>query len=528
LFRAFLRALGLEHLYETDEFRTAPNIADPDDARALRSILLARVGERTWDEWQRVFAQDPDVSAEPFAWPGDALRHPQLLHTGDSIEVDDATLGSTRQLGPLIELSARPTGDEGAAEHLPSPLLRGVTVLELSTWIATPMATALLAELGARVIKIETLDGDPMRRYGPAGLKCVQGKESITLDLKSDAGREIVHRLAARADALVHNYRPGVPERLGIDDATLRAHNARLIYVYAASYGSTGPMSARPAFHVTAGAVCGGALAQCGGEGAPGPRIELSEEQLVWWSQRLTRCNEANPDFNAALVVAAAVTMALFARAKTGDGQTLETRMMAANAYALSEYFIDYPGRPPRRFPDAGVHGLHALYRLYETRDGWVFVAATDDREFTNLCETLGRPELGQDPRFGTAAARAQHDEELAVALGTVFARRDATDWERALAPSGVACVRSYPESHAAYVFDAPWSRALGLVEDASATGMGPYPRYGRVVRAPGDLGPLGAADAAGAQTRSILAELGYADDAVEALRAGGIVRTAD
>jgi crotonobetainyl-CoA:carnitine CoA-transferase CaiB-like acyl-CoA transferase len=453
-----------------------------------------------------------------------------LLHTGDSIGVDDATLGRTRQLGPLIALSARPTGGGGGGAPGPplSSLLRGVTVLELSTWIATPMATALLAELGARVIKIETLDGDPMRRYGPAGLKCVQGKESIALDLKSDAGREIVHRLAARADALVHNYRPGVPERLGIDDATLRAHNPGLIYVYAASYGSTGPMSARPAFHVTAGAVCGGALAQCGGDGTPGSGVELSEEQLVWWSQRLTRCNEANPDFNAALVVAAAVTMALFARARTGDGQTVETRMMAANAYALSEYFIDYPGRPPRRFPDAGVHGLHALYRLYEARDGWMFVAATDDREFANLCEALGRPELAEDPRFETATARAQHDEELADALGAAFGRRDATDWERELAPRGVACVRSYPGSHAAYVFDAPWSRALGLVEDASATGMGPYPRYGRVVRAHSDVGPLGAADAAGAQTRNILAELGYDADAVEVLRADGIVAVPD
>src|SRR5207248_9414524 len=131
---------------------------------------------------------------------------------------------------------------------------------------------------GARVIKIEPLEGDPMRRYGPAGLKCVQGKESITLDLKTADGRDIVHRLVERADVFVHNYRPGVPERLGIDDATLRALNPRLIYLYAASYGSTGPMSGRPAFHVTAGAVCGGALAQSGGDGAPAPHVELTTD----------------------------------------------------------------------------------------------------------------------------------------------------------------------------------------------------------------------------------------------------------
>ena len=424
LFRAFLRALELEHLLEQEPFRTAPQIADPGDARALRAILLDRVGERSWDEWRVIFAKDPDVSAEPFAWPGDALAHPQLMHTGDSIEVDDLTLGRTRQLGPLATLSAKPATGRIAAEHGPSRLLQGVTVLELATWIATPMATALLAELGARVIKIEPLEGDPMRGYGPVGLKCVQGKESIALDLKTTEGRDIVHRLVGRADALVHNYRPGVPERLGIDDATLRALNPGLIYLYAASYGSTGPMSARPAFHVTAGAICGGALAQSGGDGAPGPDVELSDEELAWWSQRLTRCNEANPDFNAALVVAAAVTMALYARARTGDGQTVETRMMAANAYTLSEHFIDYPGRPPRVLPDAGLHGLHALYRLYQAQDGWIFIAASDDRDFARLCEALGLPRLPQDPRFSTHAARALHDAELGRELEAVFAQR--------------------------------------------------------------------------------------------------------
>jgi crotonobetainyl-CoA:carnitine CoA-transferase CaiB-like acyl-CoA transferase len=357
-------------------------------------------------------------------------------------------------------------------------------------------------------------------------MKCVQGKESIALDLKTTEGRDIVHRLVERADVLVHNYRPGVPERLGIDDATLRALNPGLIYVYAASYGSTGPMSARPAFHVTAGAICGGALAQAGGDGAPGPDVELSDEELAWWSQRLTRCNEANPDFNAALAVASAVTMALYARARTGDGQAVETRMMASNAYALSEHFIDYPGRPQRGFPDAGLHGLHALYRLYQARDGWIFIAAPDDRHFAHLCEALGQPRLAQDPRFSTCEARARNDAELGRELEAIFSQQRAEVWERDLTGARVACVGAHDGPHAAYIFDAPWAEKLGLVENASATGLGPYRRYGRVVRTERDLGPLGAADVAGAQTRSILAELGYADDQVEAMLSDGVVAT--
>jgi crotonobetainyl-CoA:carnitine CoA-transferase CaiB-like acyl-CoA transferase len=524
LFRAFLRALELEHLVEQERFRAAPHIADPDDARALRAILLDRVRARSWDEWQVIFAEDPDVSAEPFVWPGDALAHPQLTHTGDSVEVDDPVLGRTRQLGPLATVSARPSTTAIAPQSSPSSLLQGIKILELATWIATPMATSLLAELGARVIKIEPLEGDPLRRYGPTGLKCVQGKESITLDLKTTEGRDIVHRLAARADALVHNYRPGVPERLGIDDATLRARNPGLIYLYAASYGSTGPMSAKPAFHVTAGAICGGALAQAGSDGAPGPSVDLSDEELAWWSRHLTQCNEANPDFNAALVVGAVLTMALYRRARSGLGQTAETRMMASNAYALSEYFIDYAGRPPRLLPDAGVHGLHALYRLYQARAGWIFVAAPDDRDFARLCDALGQPRLAQDPRFSTHEARAEHDAELGRELEAVFAQQSADAWERDLTAARVACVQAYDGSHAAYIFDAPWAEKLGLVEDTASAAFGPYRRYGRVVRTERDIGPIGAADAAGAQTRSILAEIGYDDDQVEAMLSTAIV----
>ncbi len=260
--------------------------------RDLRAMVMKRVAERLWKEWQARFAGDDNVTAEPLTWPGAALNHPQLIHTGDSAQVVDEEVGSLRWLGPLISCSATPArvpavparpadldGPKGwlsrsepstIESQLPAaPLLSGVTVLEMATWIATPMAAALLAELGARVIKIEPFEGDPMRLSGPAGLKCVQGKESIILDLKAAEGRQIVHRLAERADVVVHNYRPGVPERLGIDYKTLRALNPRLVYLYAASYGSTGPMSARPAFHVTAGAVCGGALAQSGVGVAP-------------------------------------------------------------------------------------------------------------------------------------------------------------------------------------------------------------------------------------------------------------------
>ncbi len=563
LFRAFLGAIGLEEVLDQPRFRQAPRVPDAAAARDLRALLLARVAERSWPEWQALFADRPDVSAEPFAWPGQALDHPQLVHTGDASEVSGAEVGRMRWLGPLVTCSATParpaavpahpmaepgpaqwavaTASPAAAGSAParptvaaragSPvLLQGVTVLELATWIATPMGTALLAELGARVIKIEPFEGDPMRLYGPAGLKCVQGKESIALNLKSPEGRQIAHRLVEGADVLVHNYRPGVPERLGIDYGTLRALNRRLVYLYAASYGSTGPMSARPAFHVTAGAVCGGALAQAGSGGVPRPEVELTPGEVAWWSQHLTRCNEPNPDFNAALAVAAAVTMALLTRERTGEGQCLETRMMLSNAYTLSEHFIQYAGRSDRVFADAGLHGLSALYRLYRARQGWVFLAAPGDADFRRLCDALGQPALVDDPRFADTAARARHDGDLADELAAGFELRDAEEWENELTAKGVACVAAHEGPHASYIFDAEWAEPLGFSALSAASGLGPYRRYGRVIHGSRDreLGPPGAADRVGAQTRTILSTAGYDEEAIDKLIANGVVAVPD
>ncbi|MFN8027124.1 MAG: CoA transferase [Acidimicrobiia bacterium] len=465
LYRALLRALELEHLFDDDRFRTAPHVRDPDDARALRTIVMRRVEEHTWAEWRAVFDREPDVSAEPFLRPGDALTHPQLVATGDARERDDAQLGRVRELGPLFSWTGAgraPVPESSTSER--GALLQGVTVLELATWIATPMSAAMLAELGARVIKIEPHGGDPMRNTGPSGLKCVQGKESITLDLKTDEGRAIVQQLAANADVFLHNYRPGVPERLGIDDATLRAANPGLVYVYAGSYGSVGPSAALPAFHVTVGAIIGGALAQQGRGPLPGADVELSDDELGWWSRRLMRSNESNPDFNAALTVAAAVTMGLFARARTGRGQSIETRMTVANAYVMSEHFVDYDGRPPRLLPDDDVYGLTETYSLYRAADGWCFVAATDDEARAHLTDVLGS---------GRPA-----DPEAA------FATRTVEEWVQHLGAAGVTCVRVHEGTHADYVFESPWAASLGLVQESAATGLGPYAlRAGRAHR---------------------------------------------
>jgi len=542
LFENFLRVVGLE----------PPRAARPTDApgpevlaefRAFRARAQARIGSKTWAEWQRIFEGETEITVEPFLLPGEALSHPQLVAIGDSLE-----LGGARQLASLIQLfdtPARPGRSIPAlgalgerdwpvpAPALPAPaaapparggLLDGVTVLELATWIATPFAGAQLADLGARVIKVEPLEGDPMRAPRGVHLKMMQGKQSIALDLKRPEGREIVHRLVARADALTHNYRPGVPERLGIDWETLRQINPRLVYLYGGSYGSTGPMAYKAAFHVSAGALAGGARAQAGAARLPAAGSEPAAAEIERAQYLLEKANESHPDFNAAVVVAAAIALGLYARERTGRGQALETRMMLSNSWVLSKDFVDYPGRPERELPDAEVTGLSALYRLYPARSGWVFLAAFSQRDFERLCAAAGLVQLARDPRFATPDARSKNDGELAAVLGALFAERDAEEWERELAPRGIGCVRAADEPSASFILDHARALELGWRGIARGSAFGEYPRYGPGVELAREVDPVRGAFRAGEQTRALLAELAYSPAEIDRLFAARVV----
>jgi len=508
--------------------------------------VQGRIAELTWAQWQERFADERNLSAEPFLPPGGALEHPQFIAIGDVVEVPGPTGEATRQLGPIFDVPARPLTPAGPAPGLgegrvgfdgrstlpdavrgdgtPGPgLLSGVTVLEMGMWIALPFAATQLAELGARVIKLEPLEGDPMRTIGPYSYKIVQGKESIALDLKRPEAREIVHRLVTRADAVLHSYRPGVPERLGIDFETLRQINPRLVYLYNGSYGSRGPKSYAPAFHVTGGAVAGGAYAQAGLGCPPPAEPELSRDEMARVSHRLELSNEANPDFNSAVTAAAAVTMGLYAREKTGEAIEIETRMMLSNAMMMSADFIEYAGRPPRRELDAELNGLGPLYRLYQAAEGWVFVAVPRARDFARLCDALEIGSVAVDERFATAEARALNADALADALGAAIAKRDAEDLEADLTARGIACMRADQGPYRSWLFDQEWAREQGIIVDIADSIEGPYTRYGAPVTNDRPV-PLQGAFASGANTRDLLLEIGFSEAEIATFLSEGIV----
>ena len=550
-FRAFIRDLGLDSIWADPRFRTAPALRDPESMRALRAIVLARVRERSCAEWMRVFDADPDIAVERFRTAAEAMTHPQILHNRDVIEREDAELGRLRELGPLVRFSATPSRPGRAAEppgarrvawparppaaaphagRSPAPLraLGDLLVLELATWVATPLAATLLAELGARVIKIEPIGGEPFRqvKHGVPWLKTMQGKQSLALDLKRPEAREIVHALARRADLLLHNYRPGVPERLGIDYPTLRRINPRLIYLYGASYGSTGPCASKPAYHPTAGALCGEALAQLGRGGLPEPDRPLSDEELAQQAHRNELANETNPDPSAAVATATAALLALYHRARSDDGQAVETSMLCSNAWVLSADWVDFSGRPPREIADTGLHGLGALYRLYAAAEGWVFLACPGAAGFERLCQGLGAEALARDPRFHDAAARGRHDSELAEQLALLFAKRPAADWEAELTARGIGCVRADRGPFARFAYDEPFMRESGFVTEVEDAELGRYRRFGPTVTLEGDPGLLRGPCRAGEHSRQILGELGLSEARIEELIRLGVTST--
>jgi len=397
-------------------------------------------------------------------------------------------------------------------------------VLELASFIAAPWATALLADLGARVIKVEPLTGDLYRAIGfPSISKTLQGKEAMSLDLKDPRAQRIVHQLVAKADVLLHNFRPGVPRRLGIDYETVRKIKPDIVYVYAGAYGSTGPHSHRTGFHPIAGAITGGPRYQLAQAVPPTNRpMTLDEVQEV--SNVLRRSNEVNPDPSAALACAAATMVALYHRAMTGQGQYLETSMLGGNLYANADDALSYAGKPERPLADAGFNGLHALYRLYRAKAGWVFLAAPSQEEWEALAGALGRGDLVADGRFADAEARAMHDAALASILEGVLAGRTAGEWERLLTARDVACVEALEGDLGRFLNTSPWAMDAGLLAPVEHPALGRYLRHGPPFIFSATPGRAGPTMYLGEHNRAILTELGYTEAAIAELERQGVV----
>jgi crotonobetainyl-CoA:carnitine CoA-transferase CaiB-like acyl-CoA transferase len=317
----------------------------------------------------------------------------------------------------------------------------------------------------------------------------------------------------------VHNYRPGVPERLGIGYEQARTIRPDIVYVSANGYGLAGPGAHRPATHPIPGAALGGAVWQSGTMPTGTTLAELREG-----ARRLFRANEVNPDPNTSAVIASATLIALWHRQRTGEGQQLFTDMMGANAWANLHDFFVYEGRTPRPPVDDEVLGTGPLYRLYRCHEGWVFLAVVLDAEWDRLCAAIGRPDIYGDPRFATREARERNVEALSAALEEVFATRDAYWWEWSLTAQRIGCVRADGPLPGDFWHTDPHIAANGFTSRVTHAEHGPYERYHAVARVAGAERVYGPAPVGGQHAAALLQELGYDAAAIDGLRAAGVI----
>ena len=464
--------------------------------------------------------------------------------------VEDPAFGPIEQIGPVASFSLTPSVITspapalnqhgplpGAKAPAPQPLplprhtLEGVTIVEFGYFYAMPFGVTMAGALGARVIKVENIDGDPMRwSFGApewGALKTMEGKESICLDLRSEAGQKIMQDLIRRADMFVQGFRPGVDQRLGVDYETARALNPDIVYVHGAGYGSSGPYAHRPIYAGTAASGTGSVHRQAAYWLDP----ELNKSLDAAGTQAVVAPrmrNLTDGDANAAAGVLTAILFGLRHRQRTGQGQFVATSMIGGNALAYADDFNRYEGKVPVPQADAEQMGTGATHRLYETAGGWVFLSLPTQAEWSTALDVAGWSKLAGDVRFASPEDRRAHDTELAGELSALLAGRSASEWEKVFLAAGVGCVAVTEISQAEMAVTDTALQEMGLVGEVD------HPRFGRLLRyappawlsaTPGRMAP---ACTVAQHTEAILLELGYSEEEVAKLASDGSVRLAD
>jgi CoA:oxalate CoA-transferase len=389
--------------------------------------------------------------------------------------------------------------------------LDGVFIVDFTRFQQGPFGTMLLGDLGADVLKIEEREhGDLGRRWATPteGFSDYfeaynRNKRSMTLDLKQAQSKRVIYALAERADVIVENYRPGVMERLGFGYERLREINPRLIYAAASAFGPEGPLATRPGLDHIAQAYGGIMIEQGGGPGNDPVALQGGFADQV-----------------GAMLLALAISSALYARETQGIGQKVQVSLLGSQLIFQNRYLLNYlrTGRQPvrttwRRSP---------TYTHYRTSDGWVAIGGVDPNRWPPLCSALGLPELVVDPRFEEPFERARNAEALTSLFEEAFQHRTTHEWLDLLVAADIPCA---PVQDYAAVAEDAQVLANGYIDEIDHPVLGklrvpgvPIHMSGTPPRRPGPAPELGQ------HTEEVLLDRGYSWDQIEALRTGAVI----
>ena len=389
--------------------------------------------------------------------------------------------------------------------------LAGIRIIDMTTMLSGPWAAMILADQGADVIKVEVPDtGDHVRSLGNqrAGMSAMflninRNKRSVSVDVKSERGREIVLDLAKGADVFMQNFRPGVVDRLGVGEADIRRVAQNIIYVSISGFGDVGPWVGKPVYDPVIQAVSGLTTVQAGSD-----------------QERPRLVRTVLPDKLAAVTVAQSISAALVSKLRTGEGQHVRVSMLDSVLYFLWASDMGaqtYPDKPMTNQDAASFIDL-----IYETRDGYMTVAVMSNKEWLGLTKALDKPMWLADERFATPSARDKHVNERLLMTQEVLKTRTTAEWMLRLEAHDVPCAPALKRSE---VIDHPQVMASGTVVEVD------HPAAGRLrqARSPAifDRTPSRIRHGApllGEHNDEVLAELGYSESTRSELRAAKII----
>jgi crotonobetainyl-CoA:carnitine CoA-transferase CaiB-like acyl-CoA transferase len=398
--------------------------------------------------------------------------------------------------------------------------LEGVRVLEVANWLAAPAAAALMADLGADVVKVEPPEGDAFRSFQTTSMGYKhqfagnynfetdnRGKRSITVALDKPGGVELVLRLARDADVFITNLVQPRREKYGLTFEAVRAANPRLVYASFSGYGVRGPDRGRPGFDYAAFWARSGLMGLLGEPPSPPPL-----------------CRGGQGDHTTALNILAAVLAALRLRDRTGEGQHVEVTLQGTGIWTLAGdvqaalVARENPGRHVRTQPP------NPIWNSYQASDGlWILlVMPQPDPYWPRFCAAIGRPEWGQDPRYDSLAKRRALSVELTRQLDAIFATRTRADWAPRLDEHGLIWA---PVATLTDVIDDPQVREMGWFAEVESKTLGRFETLGTPFKLYGaDVGPRGAAPAPGEHTFEVLSAAGLTDGELAKLAEDGVI----